>query len=238
MFRRREARIERTREEVLLWANPILNSVLGLKSRLENILKDNLHVALSPSSAGVDRPVNPDWSISYAFVMPSTLFFFAEYFAWVQLLRERVSLELFESQDSHKRFSNATWEVTKALGDWPIERDVVENRRVFTREGAGETKASSTQEDAQVFALQQRAIGELLIERDTEPPRVLTYRAFVDAFHSDALYASLFEPLRSLLRDLEPETKRWTRLECTFTALTALEHECRTLLSVHPDHDT
>ncbi|HYT84179.1 MAG TPA: hypothetical protein VEK86_12030 [Gemmatimonadales bacterium] len=72
--RRREARMERIREEVLRWANPIRNSVLGLESRLDNILRRNLHLALSPRMAGVDRPVHPDWAISHEYVMSSTLF--------------------------------------------------------------------------------------------------------------------------------------------------------------------
>jgi hypothetical protein len=101
----REARRERLREEVLRWANPILNSVLGLESRLRNILEDRLRLALSPGLADAKRPVDPNWAVSYEYVMPSRLFLFAEYFAWAQLLRERVSLELFES----RRRGSGSW---------------------------------------------------------------------------------------------------------------------------------
>jgi hypothetical protein len=47
--------------------------------------------------------------------MPSTLFLFAEYFAWIRLLQERLSFELFESQETKDRFFAAIWGVTKAL---------------------------------------------------------------------------------------------------------------------------
>jgi len=87
-----------------------------------------------------------------------------------------------------------------------------------------------TDVDKQVFALQQRAIGELVIERDHESPRLLTYRAFLDALDTDPRVAELFEPLRSLIEGLEPETKRWRRLERTMDALDALERECRAVL--------
>lgn len=222
-IRQREARNERLREEVLRWANPILNAVLGLRSRLRNILEDKLCLALSSSSAEAKRPVDPDWAVSYEYVMPSTLFLFAEYFAWVQLLRERVSLELFESQESRDQFLQATWAVTKGLGSW----------------GEDGAKAAGLDEDpapagpdTQVFALQQRAIGELVIDRDHDPPRIITYRAFLDSLETDARVASLFEPLRVLVEDIKPGTKRWRRLEATLAALNALESECRTVLRV------
>ena len=84
-----------------------------------------------------------------------------------------------------------------------------------------------------MFALQQRAIGELVIDRDDDRPRIVTYRAFLDSLETDARVASLFEPLRVLVEDLEPGTKRWRRLQATLAALDALESECSTVLRVH-----
>jgi hypothetical protein len=223
-LRQREARKERLREEVLRWANPILNAVLGLRSRLGNILEDKLCLALSSGSAGAERPVNPDWAVSYEYVMPSTLFLFAEYFAWVQLLRERVSLELFESQESRDQFLQATWDVTSELGDWG---------KAGAKTADPEEDSPPAGPDTQVFALQQRAIGELVIDRDHDPPRIITYRAFLDSLETDARVASLFQPLRALVEDIEPGTKRWRRLEATLAALGALETECRRVLRVN-----
>lgn len=93
-----------------------------------------------------------------------------------------------------------------------------------------DASAPVTDVDKQVFALQQRAIGELLVERDHETLRLLTYRACLDDLESQPRVAELFEPLRSLLENLEPGTKRWRRLERTKKALDALEGECRAVL--------
>src|SRR5262245_58028294 len=136
-FRRRERRQERIRDEVLRWANPILGAVRGLESRLDNILDDYLYLALD-READEARPVDRDWAIGYQYAMESTLFLFAEYFAWIQLLQERLSFELFESQETKDRFFDAIWDVSKSLSNYPSDN-------VF---GNGW--------DAQVFALQQR----------------------------------------------------------------------------------
>jgi hypothetical protein len=213
-FRQREARQERIREEVLRWTNPILGAVEGLESRLDNILNDGLHLALDPRHAGEKRPAHPDWAASYNYTMPSTLFLFAEYFAWIRLLQERLSFELFESQETKDRFFAATWGVTKALSSWPRAGIV----------GKGQ--------DAQVFALQQRAIGELVICRDGEKPRSMTFPEFLEALDDDKRVRTLLDPLSVLLEAVEPDTKRWSRLEGTLKALQDLELECRALLQL------
>jgi hypothetical protein len=213
-FRQREARQERVRQEVLRWTNPILGAVEGLESRLSNILNDGLFVALDPRHAGEKRPVHPDWAVSYDYTMPSTLFLFAEYFAWIRLLQERLSFELFQSHETKDRFFDAIWRVTKALSSWPRENIV----------GNGQ--------DAQVFYLQQRAIGELLIRRDGENARSMTFPEFMEALDGDKGFRTLLDPLCVLLEAVQPETKRWSRLEGTLKALHELKLECRELLQL------
>jgi hypothetical protein len=136
--RRREAKEERIRQEVLRWANPVLNAVQALESRLKNVLEEQLHPALNQKHGGSERPLDPDWAVSYDYVMPTTLFVFADYFAWVRLLQESLSLELFDSQTARGEFSASIWSVSKTLSDWPGE--------------APESKG----QDSQVFALQHR----------------------------------------------------------------------------------
>src|SRR5690349_14627721 len=93
-LRRREEKAERKRQEVLLWTNPILGTVVGLEKRVDNILTNRLYLALDPAQGEKERPVNEDWAIGYAYAMESTLFLFAEFFAWSRLLQERLSAEL------------------------------------------------------------------------------------------------------------------------------------------------
>jgi hypothetical protein len=203
---------QRIREEVLRWTNPVLDAVDALKSRLDNILNDDLYLALRHGRKA--RPVDPDWAASYDYVFPSTLYLFANYFAWIRLVQEKLSFELFESEQVKERFFEALWRVNKALASWP-QPEVVGRGR-----------------DAQVFALQQRAIGEAVIRRDLESPRPMTVPEFLNAYDNkdDPTFNTLLGPLRELLEDLEPETKRWARLSLTLSELRAFGDECRTLL--------
>jgi hypothetical protein len=215
-YRRREQRKERIREEVLRWANPILGSVKGLTSRLANILDQGLHVALDPE-ADEGWPVDENWAIDRDYALESTLFVFAEYFAWVQLLHERMSFELFASQRTKDEFFAAIWKVSGALSHWPKP----------PVHGAGR--------DTQVFVLQQRAIGELLIVREGDAPRVLAYPDFLAARKSDARFKETLAPLEALLSGLKKKpkkTKRWQRLENTRGALVELEALCNALLGL------
>jgi hypothetical protein len=208
MYRRREQRQERIRLEVLRWANPILGSVRSLRSRLENILDQDLYVALDRKAKW---SLSEDWAMDRVYAVESTLFVFAEYFAWVQLLHERMSFELFESEETKDKFFNAVWKVSGALSKWPDSRVKGKGR------------------DAQVFVLQQRAIGELLIVRDGENPRVLGYADFLERRNKPPL-KDMLAPLDALLSGLEKGTKRWQRLQNTRTALVELEQRCNMLL--------
>ena len=213
-YRRREAKTERIRQEVLRWANPILGSVESLDSRLANILHAHLFLALDPQRASEARPVHEDWAIEYEYAMKSTLFLFAEYFAWIRLLQERLSFELFESQDTKDRFFEMVASVSAALGRWPHEN--------VTGKG----------EDAQVFALQQRAIAELSIDRNKDEPSVLDYPEFSQAHDCDARFRQILAPLVALIETVTPGTKRWRRLEETRDALRELKLECHELLGL------
>jgi hypothetical protein len=171
-------------------------------------------MALDPDTAGVERPVQTDWAISYDYAMPTTVFLFADYFAWIRLLQERLSFELFKSQETEDRFFKAIWNVTSALSRWPMKGIV----------GDGQ--------DVQVFYLQQRAIGELLIRRDEETARSMTVPEFFEALDRDKPFRTILDPLYVLLESVEPGTKRWSRLEKTLEALRGLRNECRDLLQL------
>ncbi len=213
-YQRREKRRERIRVEVLRWANPILGAISSLESRLANILDDQLSNALDPDLADQERPADPDWAIGYDYAMESTLYLFAEYFAWIRLLQTGLSLELFESEEEKDRFDKAVWAVTDALADWPHER--------VDGDGA----------DAQVFTLQQRAIGELLIRREGDVPRVLGYPEFLAERANDPRFEPVLAPLTALVRGVTLGSKRWQRLDLARDALGALRLQCDELLGL------
>jgi hypothetical protein len=233
-LRRREAKAERIRQEVLLWTNPVLGAVKSLESRLGNILSDKLYLGLDPTQAREERPVQSDWSMDYEYVMESTLFLFAEYFAWIRLLQERLSFELFESQETRARFDAAMWDVSNEIGHLPLPAKFISKKP--PEKPVGKQKDGHEDKDAQVFALQQRAIGEFLIDREAGTPRVRGYPEFLEARERDERFTRALAPLVTLLQGITPCTaKRWRRLEATLGALGKLKDECDQVLGGRQD---
>lgn len=132
---------ERIRQEVVRWANPILSCVRELKNRLDNILELEGYFVLSKNCEG---EINPNWSITHDYFLNSTLFLFGQYFAWIQMFRNELSFELFESQKEKDEFFTNIRKVSKSLRDFPP---------YYICKG----------KDVQIFALQQKTIGDLFI---------------------------------------------------------------------------
>jgi hypothetical protein len=205
------ARDDRIRTEILRWANPILDAVRALKSRLQNVLHRQGHIALSESGS---QAVPTNWSISYDYFMPSTLYLFCQYFYWVRRLQEELTFELFTSHAEKDAFFEQLWRVTDALGDWPTP------------------PPPCTGTDRQLFTLQQRVLGESMIVRQ-ESRRCIGYDEFKEAWEEQPLSDHL-APLRDLLEALpgDREDCRWRRLEAVRTALDGLERHCVNLLQL------
>lgn len=201
------SRNERIRGEILRWANPILGAVRDLRSRLGNILKNDAHLALQKQP---QRPIPHGWSISYDYFMPSTLYLFCQYFYWVKRLQAELSFELFRSQKEMDALLARIHAVREQLGAWPF-------------------KPACTGKDAQVFALQQRALGEALTVR-SEVERAMGFDEFMSQWEQAPLAIHL-APLRALLEDLENDGEcRWKRLEGVLETLAALEAHCQSVL--------
>jgi hypothetical protein len=203
------AQKDRVRAEVVLWAGPIHAAITDLRARLGNILNDKAYVALSKTGA-----VSPGWSITYEYLMPSTVFFFAQYFCWIRLLEEKLSFELFHAHQDKDAFFDKVRAAGQCLSNFPLPG---------MRDG-------DAQGDRQVFNLQQRAIGELLAS--TDGVRCMRYAVFQDQWN-DANFRRKFAPLEELLQEVRPETAaRWTRLTRMNAALEELDRECTALLQL------
>jgi hypothetical protein len=113
---RKTARLDRVRQEVLRWSNPVLGSVQELQGRLKNVLDDDGYLALAP-----DSKLNPDWSIDHQYFLSSTVFLFAQYFCWVHLLEERLNFELFEQQAEKDDFFREVKDVERTLASFPLD---------------------------------------------------------------------------------------------------------------------
>jgi hypothetical protein len=201
-------REERVRREVTRWANPILEAVKGLSARLGNILNHNSYLALGGE---YQEGQIAGWSATHDYFLHSTMFLFGQYFAWTRLVAEELNFELFEHQEAPEKFFETLDEVRKALGRWPLA-----------------DRCSG--KDIQVFTLQQRAIGELLIVCEGETRKCMGYRKFLSLVH-DAEFEMHLKPLRSLLEATYPDNQCvWSRLQRTMDALIEVEKWCDQLL--------
>ena len=209
---RRGAKEDRIRDEVIRWANPILGSVKALQARLRNILRDRGYLALSRRS---QTGMNPEWSITVEYFLPSTIYLFCQYFCYVRLLEERLSFELFEKQDDKDHFFERVHEVGQTLSSYP-------HRGLAELSGTG---------DRQVFTLQQRALGEAMAVGIGDECRCIRYAEFLSKWNCSK-FRETYEPLVRFIESLEPRHEhRWRRLEMMSEALEKLHDSCLRLLA-------
>ena len=100
---------ERVNLEIIRWANPIHRSVQGLHYRLRYILEKGGYTDLANNSRNK----------KYDYMMNSTLFYFAQYFAWIELLQEELNIEIFQSQVQENEFFKSIIDVGKTLNRYP-----------------------------------------------------------------------------------------------------------------------
>jgi len=206
-----KSKTDRIRRESLKWANPILGSVKDLNFRLNNILESEGYLALSTN---YQAQINPNWSVTYDYFTNSTLYLFSQYFAWMRMLQEDISFEIFQSPAEKEKFFQAIDNVGHALRSFPPHY-------------------SCTGKDMQVFALQQRAIGELLIISEDNSKRCMTYPEFLIKLKKDTEFKKHLTPLKSLIENINPSDDcRWKRLTLTRNRLTELVNECENLLAI------
>lgn len=203
---------ERIRHEIIRWSNPILSSVQSLQSQLRNVLEKSGYLAMRKD---YKRQVNPNWSISYDYFMSSLPFLFGQYFAWLRMLQDELNFELFETQNEKDLFFQAIYNVSRSLSSFPLSNN-------YDCKG----------KDTQVFSLQQRAMGELLIVREGERKRCMSYPEFLESM-GNKNFQHHFQPLITLLDGIRPDDDcRWKRLEATAIALKDLEKVCKALLNI------
>lgn len=204
-------RRERVRKETLRWATPILSTVDDLRGRLDNILNKAGHVVLSPTWRHTGQ-----WSITHEHFLTSTVYLFAAYFAYTEQLRQTLSFELFRSQEDKDKLFQALHSVASTLSAFPAPWG--------GRNGA---------RDSQVFRMQQRALGELMIVERSGEPACLRFPDFLGR-SSDPDFAMHVEPVRELVESLTPADTdgRWQRLQHTLKALNSLSLVCRDILDL------
>ena len=206
---------DRIRNEILTWANPILEAVNGLESRLRNILTTKGYEALEPGFS------QAEWSITYDYFLNSTMFLFGQYFCWTHMLHQELSFELFRSQQEMKDFFAKVDKVCSKLSDYPPYF----NGQQKEYDGIGH--------DAQIFRLQQHAMGEMLAMRRGNRRSCRSYAYFLTKL-VEPIFSATFAPVRKLLEQVNAQERRWKRLEDTHRCLVDLQTECNRLLELPP----
>ena len=206
-------RNERLRSQVQRWALPIQGAIADLSHRLEDILTDDGYLPLSSTYKKVEG-----WSADYDYFMPSTLYYFAQYFCWTRLLQQQLGHELFQSGEEMGAYFEIMDQASQSVGRFPYYKEKGDPSDAVNR---------------QVFRLQQRAIGELLISNAGAGENILTYREFLDRWmkKDDEVFSRHIAPLELFLRDLSPTNDlRWTRLHDMNNRLHKFEQACQEIL--------
>jgi hypothetical protein len=126
---------ERIRSELARWSNPLQAAVDNLYFRLDNLLNQQAYLALNEKNRD---QIDPNWSIDYDYLFHSTLYLFAQYFAWIDLFEKELSIELFKSYYEKEKLLESIRVVRKCLSSYPPKYDCYGK-------------------DVQIFNLQQRA---------------------------------------------------------------------------------
>lgn len=144
------------------------------------------------------RNVDRDWYRDSEYYKLSTLYAFAEFLAWVQLLEKRLGFVAIERSRSGRRFNHRLNGLYRALTSFRYFRWVVDQDSV----------ASS--------AVPRRilgAIGEIMIVSSEKEAQVYQFSDFCVRYSNDAQFANWFKDLdRFLLAATPSNPLHWDRL--------------------------
>jgi hypothetical protein len=146
-------------------------------------------------SRNAEDRINKDWSMSYDYFLPSSVYLFARYFCAVGLLEESLSVECFKKPESKDAFLSTVHAVRDTLSLFPRT----------------ELSSIADYRDRQVFGLQQRGAGEALTVSTKDNWRCMRYSEFIERWKEPSFQKAM-EPMTTFLDGLEPNTRPWMRL--------------------------
>jgi len=209
-------RDERVRIALVQVAAPTRDAIDGLLRRLENILRDELHSALGDTYLQATG-----WSMTHRHALESTMYAFAKYFALRTRICGVLADEVFNAKGEREAFVKQLYVATQPLSRWPL---------------AGLEASGPLEDDAQVFTLEQDAVGGMMTLRDGGNARTLEYSEFLHALNDpvNKHLKNALEPLETLLKQTRPKTRIWGRLELFEAALKDLRKDCDQALQQKP----
>lgn len=209
---------ERARERRERWFVPLLGATRDLQERLANVLDKGAYSALSPSYVR-----QGDWSMNHRYFLASTVYLFGQYFCWSRIVENRLTLDVLGDAAARDGFLELIRKVRATLSTFPMAD--LKDRFPHAHLPAGNSGG-----DAQVFALQQRAMGEAMQTGSDDAPRCLTFVEFCRRWEKGApdedSVRDLFAPLEAVVSEVRPDGPRWSRLTLMRQALAELRSEC------------
>lgn len=183
---------DRKTAEIKKWTNPILSSVNGIMGRLNHIVNQKGYKELSPEHC------------NYDYYSSSTNYYFAQYLCWIQIFKEEINYEIFETDTKEKNFFKAIKDVNISI------RKHEEN---LSQELRG----------SPIYSLQQREIAEMIRIENTKT--CLGYYLFKKNF-VDIGSKNILEPIERLSKNIQPGTKEFERVKDILEKLEVLQTEC------------
>jgi len=183
------------KKEIKKWTNPVLSSINGLNGRLKHTIEENGYQELNENHA------------NYNYYNTSTLYYFAQYLCWIQILKEEIDYEIFDENNIEAKFFQSIKNVNKKLRDYSdIEFDKRNNP---------------------IYSLQQREIAESMRIEDSN---CMSYYTFNKKIKDDAEFKETILPLQELIKNIESDSEKFKRLESTYNALEKLKKEAENIL--------
>ncbi|MBD2461481.1 hypothetical protein H6G89_10515 [Oscillatoria sp. FACHB-1407] len=162
------------------YRDPLLRSAIDLQSRLFNIRQNYVLHNFDQRSLSEQE-----------YLINNTLYVFAEYFGWVEILRREIQFLDLGDLELNRRLSELLVNITKAFG---------------TNHFNGQSNFDST---FQLFNGEQRAIGEIMMQpRSTDQTlgyECIGYAAFVQKM-SDSEFARWFIKLKADLNEITTQS--------------------------------
>ncbi len=184
--RREKQSKEQAVEEVMArYREPLLRAAFDLQSRVYNIVKQDFLGKYYLNG----RPAEREYAIT------NSLFVFAEYFAWVEVLRRGVQFLDLGDVERNRCLTERLEAVTLTLGD-----DQLIPTPAF-----------------RLLRGQQRALGEVMVEEMPSGNRddcgqCLGYATFIERLGKDPPFRRWFEPLRADIEELATDDAGYERL--------------------------
>jgi hypothetical protein len=175
------SRLERAEDLATRFRDPLLQAAYNLQSRLYNIAKQNLlgRLVTAPGASQQERD----------YALHNTCFVFAEYLAWVEIIRRESQYIDPRSRENNRLIAHQLETV----------RDIMASSERFE------------DRELRIFRGDQRALGELMlvaVSQSTEGvPRweCLGYAAFVERLTNDPKFGEWFAPLLQGIETLAKE---------------------------------